>query len=654
MKAFLFTFSFFLFGFFFPQKTELAAQEAVLASPSSISQNPPSLETEKKTVFGEVSAEVSSEKVAAGALEKPESATSPALEPQSSGSAPASSKIPDYHWLKMPFLKNIRPSLPVSFAPPLKESLSEDPLLPRAEGVKLKGLFFLPAEAELSSSEELPNGIAIDKLQIPDRELFLKKMQVFLGRTIDARLLEDLKIAIVNYYWQGGYPLVRAIIPAGQEVSSGKLQVVILSSKLGRIKVEGKRSSSDEKIKKAIHLKEGETIYSYDLLNDVAWLENDPFRTVDVIYEPGEKLGTTDIVLNVREKSPPIRVYGGYENNPYKSAGPSRFKAGFSWGRLFYLDHQLNLEFASSRKIGRWYSICGNYIIPFPWRHTLKLFYNYDRSMPTAQELNIPYGTLTVGQLWQLGARFEVHLKNCKNYSHHFQLGYDFKRSNNTMDYYGYNVTRQQADISQFLLRYEGASMDSYGKTMFGFSFYFSPGGMTAFDRNCYYKDQRDGAQSDYFYGTFNLDRYQHIWKNWTWVVRMLLQDATGKLLATEEFSLGGHLTVRGYLENEVLGDRGFLLKNELRTPPFALFRGWKDSLQFLLFLDFGASNTVDQHVLSKHSAVLLSVGPGLRYNLQEYIDIRFDYGRQLKTVRGQLFGQHLHGRGYLGAYLSF
>ena len=518
---------------------------------------------------------------------------------------------------------------------------------------RLQGMVFISADTALIPSASLAKGIKIKDLKIPKEKDFIEAMQPFLGKPINSQLLVEIKTAVIDYYWKGNYPLIRVIIPSKQDVTEGVIQIMILPSRLGEIRIEGKRYTSDERLRNAIRIRPGAQIKSSVLVDDAAWLESDNFRTVDIIYEPGEKLGLTDIVLHVQEQFP-FKFYVGYENNPYKSSGSSRYKAGFNWGRLFWQDQQINFEFSTAEKTRRWFSVAGNYLIPLPWRHKLKLFYNYNRSRATAAELNIVPGSVTKGVLWQVGARYNLPLPRFQFYNHLLQFGYDFKRSNDLLDYYGYNVSQKQADISQFLIRYEGVQTDSTGRTTFGFSFYASPGGMTTFDRNHYYNIQRRGAESDYVYLTFNLDRYQQLGGNWSWLMSTVMQAASGKLLATEEFSLGGHLTVRGYLENEVLGDRGILLKNEIRCPPVTIIRPWKDALQLLGFVDFGFLNEVDQHVLSKDTSVLLSIGPGVLYRLSWHVDFRFDVGFQLKSVHGKLFGKNLHRRGNLGAYLTF
>jgi hemolysin activation/secretion protein len=464
--------------------------------------------------------------------------------------------------------------------------------------------------------------------------------------------LDRIKDQITEFYWNRGYSLMYVIIPSNQDVSSGNVQIVILTAKLGKLKVEGAKHTSEEKMKKSIKVKEGQEISSTDLLEDITWLEYDPFRSIDIIYETGEKLGTTDIVLRVKDQFP-LRVYSGYENSSYKIAGPSRWKVGFNLGHLFWQDHQFNAEFNSANDVSRWMGVSGSYIIPLPWRNILKFYGTFIHSHPTASELHITPGSESRGKFWQVGTRYELRFKNWGQYSHLMDFGYDFKRSNDFLDFFG-EVSRTYLDISQFLIRYEGSKLDQKGSSTFGLSFYISPGGMTAFNHDKQFEEQRAGAHSNYFYGIFNIDRVTTFSNKWTWLLSYVMQLTSGKLLPMEEFSMGGHLSVRGYLENEVIGDRAVLFKNELRFPSMTLTSKYKDELQFLAFLDFGYLNDVDRDILSHNNASLLSIGPGIRYKIGSYVDVRFDYGFQLKSVHGQLFGKDIHSRGHLGAFLTF
>ncbi len=79
-------------------------------------------------------------------------------------------------------------------------------------------------------------------------------------------------------------------------------------------------------------------------------------------------------------------------------------------------------------------------------------------------------------------------------------------------------------------------------------------------------------------------------------------QLSDGNLQSTEQFLLGGQVTVRGYDELVASGDQGVLMRNEIYAPSFSAGRlvGCKkaqDQFQFLAFRDIGLRDKSRAHV---------------------------------------------------------
>lgn len=518
----------------------------------------------------------------------------------------------------------------------------------------LNSITFIGDEKKIGEPSSTESGIFLRDLTLCEKEDFICTMKKFLDKPITMDLLGQIKKETVEYYYNDGQPLVYVSIPADQDICDGNLKVIVLISKLGDIKVEGAKHVSKKKLIKEISTKKGQVICTSTLRDDIEWINTNPFRSVQAIYEEGKDLGTTDIVLHVNDRIP-IRIYGGYEFSSYKTAGYSRYKAGLNLGNIFKLGHQLDGEFTTAAHTNDWWCVNGNYIIPLPWRHTTKFYGAYIHSLPSKQELEIEseLNKKNIGKFWQIGYRYNWIFKRICSYFHQFILGIDFKRTNNFTDY-NETVYENFIDIFEIIARYEGDKQDSMGSTNFGFSLYYNPGHVTRYDKTRYYQQEREGAHCKFIYGIFNLDRVTRFCHDFSWISSFSFQFSSTKLVPLEEYSLGGHLTVRGYLENEAVGDLGLLFKNEIRTPPVPLHHNKNDHLQFLAFVDFGYLTDVDKSVISSDNPLLLSVGPGIRYKMSDKIDFRFDYGFQLKSVYDSLFGKNIHSFGHIGAYLSF
>jgi hemolysin activation/secretion protein len=126
------------------------------------------------------------------------------------------------------------------------------------------------------------------------------------------------------------------------------------------------------------------------------------------------------------------------------------------------------------------------------------------------------------------------------------------------------------------------------------------------------------------------------------WGLELLLrgdvQLADAPLLSLEQFSLGGHATVRGYRENQVVRDNGLVGSVELRVPV------WRDEARGLRidlapFFDMGKGWNHHDHLLSVSppttldSRTLTSAGVGLRVRLGEHLFGQITWAEQLRDV---------------------
>ena len=109
-----------------------------------------------------------------------------------------------------------------------------------------------------------------------------------------------------------------------------------------------------------------------------------------------------------------------------------------------------------------------------------------------------------------------------------------------------------------------------------------------------------------------------------TLLVRSQLQLANDPLISTEQFSLGGINTVRGYRQDALLTDNGFLAAAELRLPILELEK-INATLQFTPFIDFGTGWNNDEE--ETEFETLIGTGFGLLLQTPERFSARVDWG---------------------------
>ncbi|MDZ8050534.1 MAG: ShlB/FhaC/HecB family hemolysin secretion/activation protein [Aulosira sp. ZfuVER01] len=109
-------------------------------------------------------------------------------------------------------------------------------------------------------------------------------------------------------------------------------------------------------------------------------------------------------------------------------------------------------------------------------------------------------------------------------------------------------------------------------------------------------------------------------------LVRADLQLADRPLLASEQIGLGGQATVRGYRQDQILADNGFLATAELRYPVLRVPE-IQGLLQVTPFIDFGTAWNISQPGRTTiNPDTIASTGIGLLWQ-QNNLTARFDCG---------------------------
>lgn len=560
----------------------------------------------------------------------------------------------DYQQLAPKEPKPMPPGHVAEPEPPLVATQGADTiLLP-----ELKGLVFVPSPADVKP-EGLPDkkGVNLGSVAVPNPEDYQKLASGYIGKPLTKGKLDEFIRATVLYYRAHDRPVVDVIVPE-QDITSGTVQILLLEGRIGHVSATGNRWFSSNVLTGDLRVAPGDTIRASALQADLDWINQNPFRSSNLLFSPGADIGSTDLKLQVRDRFP-VRFYTGYENSGNQVTGYDRYLAGFNWGNAFGLDHQMNYQFTGSNDFKSVVGHAGSYVIPLPWRHNLTFFGSYSEAQ---SDIN-PLFNLK-GKSWQASTRYEIpigviEIEDVGKLRQVVSAGFDFKQSNNNLGFGGTTVFTTETDVVQWVAGYRLSLTDPFGTTAISATVSYSPGNLTDNNNNGAFLSQRNSALANYAYETFTAERTTRLPADFSWILRSTVQTSNQNLLGSEQLTFGGYNSIRGYDMSAVSNDEGFLFSTELRTPPVSVIGVFSDAaakvandqLQFLVFWDYGQANNYNLAPGETSTTCLSSVGPGARYSINNYLTVRFDYGWQLHTLAND---NHRGSHGELGIILSY
>jgi hemolysin activation/secretion protein len=484
---------------------------------------------------------------------------------------------------------------------------------------------------------------------------FTDTVAAYVGRPITFDLINQLGRDIRAYLKKHDV-LVAGILPLdNQKVISGEIRLIVTMGHYKQLQIQGNRWFSRDLLQTRLGVKPGDEVRLSTLEEAVNWANANPFRRVKVLVnEVQTEPGMADLIVNVQEALP-LRLATSFDNSGNEVIGQSHYTASVQFGNLWGLDHQGSYQFTTTDDIRLYQAHSGDYRIPLPWHHYVQFSGAYSKSQPTFGGANNNDFSLT-GESVLADLRYIAPIERAP-FSLEFSAGLDFKRTNNNLEYGGEQVRATNNDIFQLNLGATVVRRDHAGAWVFGANVSLSPGNVNSrnsddafaiarpngynllFDANGNPVQWVAVGQSRYIYGTFVVQRLTTLPAGFQLISRGQLQLASANLINTEQLTLGGEGTVRGYSPNVTSGDEGFLFSQELQGPewqtPLAVYGRKIPPLQTRLvaFWDYGT--TWYKHPFASDLAPrpLMGAGLGLRCNVATNFSLLADYGYQLITT---------------------
>lgn len=449
------------------------------------------------------------------------------------------------------------------------------------------------------------------------------------NREIISEELQEVRHKLSLYYVNKGYLNSGVVIP-DQEVKEGIIRLQIIEGKLSDIEVSGNTWLRSGYIAKRLALGAGSPLNIYKLQERLLILRQNPLiERINAELGPGVTVGKGILKVKVAEQRP-YTLTLAFNNYRSPSIGSKQGEVVAAHSNLTGWGDRLWARYGLTEGVDE---VAATYAIPLnAYDTTLGL--RFDRSSALVieepfSELDITSETETYGvalsQPFYLSPyqTFSIGLALERRHSETFLLGIPFSFSP------GVRNGKSDVTVVRFSQEWLSRSLTQLIAARSIFSV-----GIDALDATVN-PSPPDGKFFTWL-GQFQwVRRLPH--RDSEVLFRSDVQLAGETLLPIEKFPIGGANSVRGYRENQLVRDNGWVSSLEFRVPVFRLPLPWLSErpeeglVQLVPFADFGWSwNTGSS---TPEPEIIYSVGLGIRWDPTRRIHGQLYWGKALKDV---------------------
>lgn len=460
---------------------------------------------------------------------------------------------------------------------------------------------------------------------------------------LDAHLtlgqLQAIAGDITNYYREHGFILAQAYVPE-QKVINGEVVIKVLEGKLGHVVVEDNELYGRRVLLKPFSGEIGQPVYKPSVESALLRLTDYPGLSVFGVFRPGAEIGTTDLVLKVKDES---RLDFNFQMDNY--------------GSKFTGNYRVRGDFSVNNLTGSADTVNGSVLQTFDPNNGIYGALSYERPLSDIRDsVGLGYSKNTYdigGELAASGISGTSEITN-------LFWRRSFQRGINRNSYGLLAFARKDATLSAPIGTTDKLSVFSAEYGFNSLSTDFSKvnvglirlsqglgGFLGSMPASNALSASRQGGSGKHAGGTFSkLEfRYDHVRRlsaNQTLLTTLSGQYSNDLLTSVEQMALGGPTSVRAYPMSEYLVDSGYFASLEwaVRAPGFADKPAyghytWGQLFQVAVFADIAGGTINDPLPTDRPSVSISGMGAGLRFNSASF-SAHLDVAKPVTGVSGQ------------------
>ncbi|MGH0035952.1 MAG: ShlB/FhaC/HecB family hemolysin secretion/activation protein [Myxococcota bacterium] len=506
------------------------------------------------------------------------------------------------------------------FAPPPREPGDVLPPIPLPETPDTEGL-----DAGLRI---FIRGVRVTGNTVVSDAAIAAVTQPYTNRVVSSADLTALRDALTRLYVDAGYVSSGAILP-DQSLDDGIVDFEIQESGLGAIEIHTNGFLRESFLRAKLRYAIDDPVNLFQIEEQLQLLEQDPrIDRVEARFLPGPSRGESKLVISLVERHPFV-LGAQFDNYHSPAIGAQGGAFDAAWTDVTGYGDSIAVTYDKTEGLD---DVETHYRAPLgPWGTSLELRMRKTWSdvvnPPEFKRLDIKSRTTT----WAATLRQEILRSRNHDLSLFLTGERRLTRSKFEIDGEDFDFPTEGSEngrTKMTLLRlggdwiYRGRSHVLAMRSTLTW-------GVGVFDITRNSGDVPDGR----FLAWLGQAQYaQRLpWLRSQLVARFDLQLSDDPLLAIEQFSVGGHASVRGYRENQEVRDQGLAGSLEWRIPVWSGGRGFP-SVEIAPFFDFG--NSWNRERDTGDHQWLLGAGGVVRVALTRFLSGELVWGQDLKDVR--------------------
>jgi hemolysin activation/secretion protein len=410
------------------------------------------------------------------------------------------------------------------------------------------------------------------------------------GRPVDIQDLYRALKEINDLYAQKGFITAKAILPP-QKIEDGIVRIKLVEAHYGQLTLEGNAHTRDSYILKRVSEHNGELVNIKTLEEEIFYFNRTNDVQIKAELKPGKEFGLTDCVLKVAE---PDNIQGTLFSDNGGGSNTGKYRLGFSW-----MDNSLtgNRDYLAVNPLwseGTWAGSI-SYNLPINGKGA-RLGFSYSDNQSSV--ISGPYDSLDIQSDESdtgLSLSYPIRVKPNFKFDGFASL---------------YNKKAQTDFSDKTLVAYHvntvslGLAVQNIDRAGFWYHRY-----------DLTYGDS--GISASFYKLNLTAVRQQMLPKDQLMIYRLTGQLTNNHLLpSTEQLSIGGMTTVRGYNTGALSGDKGYNLSIEYNFPIRSL-----NNTKGFCFLDHGGTFPYKGNGKGTNGEdYLTSIGMGANFGYTKYL----------------------------------